>query len=173
VSIELDILPSLAGGVFWGDVQRAVSDEITSASLRDYFGTSLVLRELSTKRALGDERLTCPGNYFFDLTDRPCTLSLVVEPFADVFERADYMNSFGRNLDLARTEAIRESWTIAEYIVSVSSLGGRPAREIDALLFVAKCVAKVVQGFIVVKDNRLFGLDVGIYPPSVRLYSET
>jgi hypothetical protein len=165
MSIDIDIIPTKKTDFLWGDLKRQLYQDAGTFGVSVVAIESLSLRELGSNRVLLEaDHISVPGYYYFSNSD-PCTLSLVVEPFAGEAENRDYMDNFGRFLSEADRRTILRQWKEASCEYGVSSAGGRPDGELRTLVLVSSSLAVLTNGYCVIRDNNIFPLSLGIYTP--------
>lgn len=165
MTISIDVIPSSPTPINWAELKRRILSSVMDSEIQHLVGTAPRLIERQSKRSIDDaETLSLPGYYYFELA-RDNTLSLDLEPNLDGEGLSDYVDDFGRNLTAETKESIQEKWRRAGFFVSVSSYGGRAKHELDLLVKIAKFVAQLTNGVVVVMDNGVFARPAGIYVP--------
>ena len=164
MSVDLDIIPDSPKLPPWGQVRRIIGVALSHNNYQT-ISPDISLYEFSSKRELqDDEELKCPGYYYFGFA-QDTTLTLSLESNTGGQEEMDYVDDFARCRPLEFKESIRQIWKSSGFLITVTSGGGRAKGELQQMICIASCIAKLTKGYIVVSENGVFQQPVGIYTP--------
>lgn len=165
MSIDLDIAPQRAGDITWGSLCRQWRQRLGGADA-GVLGPNPQLCHIggTTPLAEGDP-LVAPSHYFITLAV-PCTLSLSIVANDDQLDEDLYLEDYGRNLDSARIAELAEQWRRIGHTYGISSGGGRSSVEPQLFVALACALADLCDGHVIVMNDGIFDLGVGVYDPS-------
>jgi hypothetical protein len=162
VSIDLDIAPLRATRVTWGPLHRAWRQRLGDEAAA-LLGPDPKLRVLGAGASVAeDASLGPPGLCFLDLA-APNTLSLSAMPSTNNLDEIEYLGDYARNLEPTDATALALSWREVGYYYEVSSGGGRSPNEPTLFITLACALADICDGRIIVMNDGLFDLGVGVY----------
>jgi hypothetical protein len=162
VSIDLDIAPLRATRVGWGPLLRAWRQRLGDEAAA-LLGPDPKLRVLGAGAAVAeDAALEPPGHYSLDLA-APNTLSLSAMPNKNSLDEIEYLKDYARNLEPRGATALALSWRGVGYYYEVSSGGGRSTNEPALFVTLACALADICDGRIIVMNDGIFDLGVGVY----------
>ena len=165
MSIDLDVIPGSPQPIRWGELKSLIQGTVLASDVEEIIGSVVDLFDVRSKRAIREsEQLGCPGYYYFEFGKR-ATLSLTLEPTTGRQDAVDYIGDFARNLLPEPKDAVRRAWELAGFLVTVTSYGGRERGELKLLVHLAACIAELTKGYVVVTDNGVFHLSVGVFAP--------
>ncbi|MGG6294147.1 hypothetical protein ACQ4M4_06965 [Leptolyngbya sp. AN02str] len=166
MSVDIEVIPVKNKTFTW----EALKFELLALSLDQQvsllLGREPKLLKLSSRHEVEVGQVILPTNYYcFQLT-RDNTLMLSCDKNAETYtDEQAYLDDFGRNLTPDIRAYISKCWAEVGYSYAVESWGGRTEGETVLLVAISKAIARLLDGFIVIKDD-LFSLPVGVYSPS-------
>jgi hypothetical protein len=162
VSIDLDIAPMRAARVTWSPLLGAWRQRLGNEAAA-LLGSDPKLRVLGAGTPVaGDAALELPGHYSLDMA-APNTLSLSAMPSRNNLDEVEYLEDFARNLEPRETTALALSWREVGHYYEVSSGGGRSPSEPALLITLACALAGICDGRIIVMNDGVFDLGIGVY----------
>ncbi len=163
MAVDLDVIPRSPTLFKWGELRQLIHRNAFTEEAQILLNEGVVLCDFQSKRSLNEyDVVECPGYYYFQLT-RASTLSMAIEPNTGDQEESEYLDDMARNLTLDAKESLLRQWEEAGFLISISSNAGRPKGEVEVLTQIARCIAKLTNGLVVVKENGVFSKSVGIY----------
>jgi hypothetical protein len=164
VSVDLDIAPSQAKVIDWASLQRRWIQRLGAAGA-SMLGPNPQLCHLGKNAPVAEgERLDPPAHYYFTLAV-PSSLSLSIMANADDLDESLYLEDYGRNVDPARISELAEKWRRVGHTYGISSLGGRSRSEPELFTALACALADLCDGHVIVMNDGVFDLGVGVYTP--------
>lgn len=162
MSIDLDIAPLRATRVTWGPLLRAWRQRLGDEAAA-LLGPDPKLRVLGAGASVAeDATLEPPAHYYLDLA-APNTLSLSAMPNTNDLDEVEYLEDYARNLEPRDATALALAWREVGYCYEVSSGGGRSPREPALFITLACALADMCDGRIIVMNDGIFDLGVGVY----------
>lgn len=165
MSFDLDVIPGSPTPLRWGEIHRMLLRTAPDEGTRAFIGAVPALHELGSNRRLSDDESLNLSSFYYPVFARENTLSLFLEPKHGGWEDADYFNDYARNLQPEAKDSIYKRWEQAGYLTGVRSFGGRARGELKLMVVLATCLAELTSGYVVIQDNGVFSLPVGVYPP--------
>jgi hypothetical protein len=166
MSIDLKIFSTIPDIAVWGNIKKKLH-VLVSSEQKEFLGESPSLFELDSKRKVADDEQLSLGHHYYLSLAIPNTLGFsVISKAEDIDEEnleLDYLEDYGSNLDPQKVQILLERWRIARYFYIITSFGGRSQPEPRLLIALASAIAYSCAGYIVVTNNDLFDLDIGIY----------
>jgi hypothetical protein len=166
MSIDLKVFPTIPDLATWGDIKRQLYRLMSSVD-KEFLGENPFIVESGSQRKVADnEQLALCNHYYLSLAI-PNTLSIsVISKAEDIDEEnleLDYLEDYGCNLDSKEVQTLSERWRVARYFYNITSFGGRSQPEPRILIILATAIAYTCSGYIVVTNNNLFDLSIGVY----------
>lgn len=166
MSIDLKVFPTTPDILFWGDIKRQLY-RLISPEQNNFFGKNIsCFKSCSQQKVPDDEQLSLDQNYYLSLAI-PNTLSIsVISKSEDIDEESlevDYLEDYGCNLDNKEIQTLAELWRVARYFYNISSFGGRSQDEPKLLITLVTAISYASAGYIIVTNNNLFDLGIGVY----------
>jgi hypothetical protein len=128
-----------------------------------FIGADPHLLQIRSRMAVCDDScLRCPGYYYFHFANEH-TISLTIEPNVTDKEDVDFVDDYGRNLSQITKSHVAQQLISSGYLITLTSNAGRAFNELSVMTYIAKCFASLVCGYLVIKDDFVFGMPVGIY----------
>ncbi|MEH2139402.1 hypothetical protein [Nostoc sp.] len=175
MSIDLKIFSTIPDIADWGDIKKRLYVLISSEE-KEFLGKNPSLFELASKRKVADDEQLSLGNHYYLSLAIPNTLGLsVISKAEDIDEEnleLDYLEDYGENLEPKEVQILLERWRIARYFYIITSFGGRSRPEPRLFIALATAIAFSCSGYIIVTNNDLFDLGVGIYTPEEFQYTK-
>jgi hypothetical protein len=164
MSIDLDILATVPELICWGNVKNKLQKLLSPAEGK-ILGEHPALLHLGLNKAVGeDERLSLNSSYYLSLTIAN-TLSITVMPNEGNLDELEYLEDYGRNLEPGEIETLAKRWRTARHYYGICSLGGRSQPEPKLFVTLATAIAYSCVGYVIVMNNDIFDLGVGVYTP--------
>jgi hypothetical protein len=165
MAIDLDVIPGSPRSIRWVEIKRLLDFLVPPGPIRRQIGTEPALYELPSKRLVtDDEVLTSSRCYYFDMAH--ChSLSMYIARNRDDREDFGYISDFGRNLSPQVLESLYRRWKQAGFLVCLSSRAIRDQNDLTIMAFIAITIAQLTEGCVVVMDNGIFPVSVGVYSP--------
>ena len=165
MSIELDIAPRRATSITWASLRRQWRARLGEAGAGLLGPDPRLCRMGNPEPVAEDDLLAPPSHYFFTLAG-PCTLSLSTMHNDGNLDETLYLEDYGRNLGPASITELAEQWRRVGYGYEISSGGGRSTVEPELFIALACALADLCDGHIIVMNDGLFDLGVGVYAPA-------
>ncbi|MCX4239613.1 hypothetical protein [Paraliomyxa miuraensis] len=93
------------------------------------------------------------------------TLSLTILPNEPEDSELEYLRDYGRNLSPTEAEELAQQWRRVGHSFGLSSGGGRSHDEPRMLVALACALADASDGRVILMNDGLFSLGIGIYTP--------
>ena len=155
MGIDLDVIPLVGETVPLAAVLDCLAGE----------GMTSTFRKLGTERQVRrDEGLEIDGAYEVGTSGN---LMLYVNPTDEDDEdyEQDMLEEYGRNRSALETEEVCKQWAKVGYSFTVSSGVGRTREDSSLQKHLVAALARATNGFVIVEDNDVLSLSIGIYPP--------
>jgi hypothetical protein len=164
MSIQLDIVPTVAEVAFWGDIKNQLQSLISPLEFGfmgetptlKYLGSDIIVKE--------NDRLLLNKTYYLSL-EIPNTLSITVMPNKGNLEELEYLEDYARNCEFQFIQSLAESWQKTGFYYEITTQGGRSKNEPTIFQFLAAAIAYISSGYVILMNNNIFDLDVGVYKP--------
>lgn len=164
MSISIDIIPTRNQTITWGTLRSELLTLTLDEQAALLLGTEPKLFELGTRQEIEDKQNILPTRYYSFKLTRNNSLTLSCENNTETYTNEHlYLNDFGQNLVPDVCIHLSKCWAEVGYAYAVESGGGRTEGEITLLIAISEVIAKLSDGFLVIKDNKLFSLPVGVY----------
>lgn len=164
MSISIDILPTVDKSFKYLSFKQQIiyfADNEDSISL---LGQEPKIQNLRNRKSLECQDIIEATNYFCFVLSRDNTLSFACEKNDDSYTDVDeYVEDYGRNLEPGSAEFVIQKFKKIGISYTLESLGGRAEGESSLFMSIVCAVSKLTDGFVVIKDNDVFSLPVGIY----------
>jgi hypothetical protein len=168
MSLDLEIIPGSSKLLRWGDLKPIVQRIFSDVNAIEPVEVNLIQRG-THRKILGEEELTIRGSYYFGFPE-DSTLALsrpsIVYPEAE----KDYLDYLTRNMPHGTSESIWQAWKRAGFEIWLTSIASRPRGELQRMADLASAIAEMVEGYVLLSDNRIFQESEGIYLPDQRLH---
>ncbi len=175
MSIDVKVFPTISDIAIWGDIREKLY-VIVSAKEKELLGEDISLLELSSRQKVENDKQLSLGQQYYLILKIPNTLSIsVISKTEDLDEEnleLDYLEDYGCNLTSEEVQILSERWRVARYFYSIASFGGRSKQESKLLIELATTIAYICSGYIVVTNNDLFDLGIGVYTPEEFQYTK-
>lgn len=165
MSIDLDIAPQKAGSITWANLCRQWRRRLDEAGA-SLLGADPQLRRIADSMPVAEEDLLVPPSHYFLELGVPCTLSLSIMHNDGNLDETLYLEDYGRNLDPARIAELAEQWRRVGHNYEISSGGGRSNVEPKLFITLACALAELCDGHVIVMNDGIFDLGVGVYTPA-------
>jgi hypothetical protein len=166
MTIDIDIVPTQNNVFSCSDLKSMLLNNLDSldTELSMRLDQSMKILELGSNREIENDQLILPTHYYYFNLGIDNTLTLSCDNNAETYtNEQEYLEDFGRNLDSSFRLQISQLWRNIGYGYSVSSYGGRAKEESTLLIAIATSIARMTQGYIIIKDSELFSIPVGVY----------
>jgi hypothetical protein len=162
MSIDLDIFPTSKRGVCWRNIEDRLQ-ALLGASSHELLGDHPALWHLSSHTVMGDDDNLTPNNSYYFALAVPNTLILTVMPNQGNLDEHEYLEDYGRNLAPVVIQELANRWHKVGYYYELTSMMGRSKPEPELLIALTSAIADVCSGYIIVMNDDIFDLGVGIY----------
>jgi hypothetical protein len=166
LSIDLNIAPRRAAGITWASLRRQWQQRLGDETAGLLGPDAQLCRIGAPTQVAEDERLVPSSHYSFNLVV-PCTLSLSMMENAPDLDETLYLEDYGRNLDAATIAELAEQWSRVGHNYEISSGGGRSKVEPALFIALACALADLCDGHVIVMNDGVFDLGVGVYTPAL------
>lgn len=164
VSIDLEIFPTRPQIISWRQIVEPLR-ELLGLSADDLLGAAPSLVVLKTHTVLEPSQpMSVNASYYLNLAVRT-TLGITLMPNQGNVDEVNYLEDYGRNLDPDFIRYLAEQWQAAGHYYGIESLAGRNKQEPLIFVALAAAIARACQGYIILMNDDIFDLDVGIYTP--------
>jgi hypothetical protein len=168
--IDLDVFSTVPTIICWGDLKDRLYELLGPwGSL--LLGENPRLMDLKTQKAMEIRvPLSLEKSYYFDLPVQS-TLCFSVMPNEGNLNEVEYLEDYGRNLKSDFTHILAERWQTAGHYYGISSFGGRSEHESRIFVALATAIAEACKGYVILMNDGIFDLHVGIYTPEKFRYA--
>jgi hypothetical protein len=175
MSIELKIFSTVTNIAYWGSIKKELY-VLLSPTEQQLLGEHPSLLELGSKQKVADDAQLSLGGYYYLSLAIPNTLGIAVISKAEDFDEenleSDYLEDYGCNLELKELQILAERWRVARHFYGVTSMGGRSKHEPRLFVALATAIAYTCAGYVIVMNNDIFDLGVGVYEPEKFQHAE-
>jgi hypothetical protein len=175
MSIDLKVFSTITDITMWGDIKKKIY-ELVNPTEKEFILENLFLSELGSHQKVADNEKLLLGHQYYLSLAIPNTLSISVISKAEDFDEEnlelDYLEDYGHNLNPEKIQLLVHQCKLARYFYIITSFGGRSQPEPNLLITLATAIASTCAGYIVVTNNNLFNLDVGVYTPEEFQYTK-
>jgi hypothetical protein len=163
MSIDLDIAPLRATPVTWGALRARWGERLGD---RAFLIGPGIARRLGIGTVFDDGDALSPSSpVIFELATAN-TLSLTSMRNQGNLDEREYLEDYGRNLSPAEITRLADAWRDVGVSYGLSSGGGRSSDEPSLLIALACAVGDLCDGRIIVMNDGVFDLGVGVYEPA-------
>lgn len=165
MAVDLDIFPTSKTLPIWGEIKDLW---ITLSPDQPHLAQKLFLKKLGSHTVVQEhERLVVGLSYYPELSINN-TLGITAVSINGVkLSAEDFLQDYGRNLSADLLRDYTYQWDAAGYMIEITSFGGRSKEEPRLMVTLASAIAKSCAGYIIVSDEHIFGVKVGVYSPDV------
>lgn len=161
MSVDIFVLPGHPVTVRWQELRERWAELVDAAYAGDV--AAALLCPAGSHAALDDDAPIGGEGAWWIQVPSASTLGLTAAPTADLYSDSDFVEDYGRNLTPDTTAKVVRQLRESPIVYDVSSFGGRPRHEGALFVALASALALLSDGWVVVMDDDLFTLDVGIY----------
>jgi hypothetical protein len=164
MSIDLDILATTSELICWGNLKKRLQELLSPVEV-EFLGKNPALLHLGSNKVLAeDEKLSLNDSYYLSL-EIANTLSITVMPNEGNLNELEYLEDYGRNLEPEDIKRLAARWQAVGHYYGITSLAGRSKPESKLFIALATAVAYNCFGYVIVMNNDILDLKVGVYTP--------
>lgn len=168
MSVNLIVIPTRLNIATWGEIKARLQKMLTPSEVA-LTGKQIVLLTLnSNQRITEDTSLSLGKHYYLMLMVRNSPGIAVVskrdDPDPENLE-LDMLEDYGHNLTPTDIQMIANRWQKVDYYYNLTSSLWQDSSEQRLFISLATAIAYTCAGFIIVTDNKVSNLGVGVYTP--------
>lgn len=175
MSIDLDIFATAPELATWSQIRSKLQMLVSPTEQTTLLGNSPSLCEIGSNKEVVDNKPLSIGHYYLSLpTDNTLGIGVIskTEDFEEESLELDYLEDYGRNLELEEIEILAKRWRKADYYYGIETWGGRSKPEPRLFVALAAAIAYSCNGYVVVMNENIFDLGIGVYRPEQFQYAE-
>jgi len=155
MSIDIDVIPVIKDYLTISQIVSSIDNEFKN----------MEFRKLGQERLVKNDERIEPDCAYQVLLEKFGNIVIYVNPTEedDSNYEVDMIEEYGRNLKDPEFSDIRNSWSEVKLTYRVSSSANRTEKEVLLQKQLAVALADLTKGYIIIPEQGLFGMAIGIY----------
>lgn len=164
MSIDIEIVPMLMKRTTWEELLKLWKNYLQDYESKALLGSNPKLKFLGNGELVSPQiPLILNKSYIFDLAIDNTLLLSFFSNENDPNEEVNVLEEHGVNLSISQIKEIAQVWNKNDFNYDVTTFGGRSRQEPRLFTSLVCALAETCNGYIIVKNSKLFSTGLGVF----------